>query len=375
MKVALVHDYLNQYGGAERVLEAFTEIFPNAPIYTLIYSPKQVRGVFSDKKIQTSFLQKIPFAKSKHRIFPLLMPIAIEQFDLSDYDVILSDSASFAKGVITKPNTLHICYCHTPPRYAWDDSHKYIEEFGMPGIIKKVIPFFMNYIRLWDKEAALRVDKFICNSNFVAKRIKKYYNRKAKVIYPPVNTKNFEVAKLSSDVTSELSHATSYFLMVGRILPYKRFDIAVEAFNKLGKPLKIVGEGPERKKLENKAKKNIEFLGELHDQELRDYYKNCKAFIFPQEEDFGIVALEAMASGRPIIAYQGGGALESIKEGKTGIFFDEQTPEALIRAIRKFNPKNFNPSQIRTHALKFDKEKFKKKIKDFVEKSYYDYRH
>ena len=366
MKVALVHDYLNQYGGAEKVLEAFCEIFPNAPIYTLIYAPKQIRGAFSDRKIRTSFLQKIPFAKSRHRIFPLLMPIAIEQFDLSDYDVVLSDSASFAKGVITKPNTLHICYCHTPPRYAWDDSHKYIEEFGLPGIIKKLVPFFMNYIRLWDKEAALRVDKFICNSNFVAKRIKKYYNREAKVIHPPVETKMFEKARLRpSGYGGQAS-----FLMVGRLLPYKRFDIAVKAFNKLGKPLKIVGDGPERKKLENIAKQNIEFLGEFYNEDLKEYYQNCQAFVFPQEEDFGIVALEAMAAGKPVIAYRSGGALESIKEKKTGIFFDEQTPEALTRAVRKFNPRNFNSPKIREHALKFDKEKFKKKIKDFVEKSW-----
>ena len=366
MRVALIHDYLNQYGGAERVLEAFSEIFPNAPIYTLIYNPKKIRGAFSDKNIQTSFLQKIPLAKSRHRIFPLLMPIAIEQFDLSDYDVILSDSASFAKGVITKPNTLHICYCLTPLRYAWDDSHKYIEEFGMPGPIKKLIPFFMNYIRLWDKEAALRVDKFICISKFVARRIKKYYNREAKVIYPPVEAKIFSVSGSSGE--------GKYFLMVGRLLAYKRFDIAIKAFNKLGKPLKIVGDGPERKRLRKIAKENIEFLEEISDKKLISYYQNCRAFIFPQEEDFGIVALEAMACGRPVIAYRSGGVLESVKEGKTGIFFDEQTPESLIRAVRKFRAKDFNPKKIRQHALKFDKEKFKKKIKDFVEKSYYDYR-
>lgn len=365
MRVALVHDYLNQYGGAERVLEAFTEIFPNAPIYTLIYDPKQIRGVFSDKKIRTSFLQKVPFAKSKHRIFPLLMPIAVEQFDLSDYDVVLSDSTSFAKGVITRPETLHICYCHTPLRYAWDDSHKYIEEFGLPRPIKTLVPFFMNYIRLWDKEAALRVDKFLCNSHFVAKRIKKYYDRDAQVIYPPVDVKAFSIGN---------SNKEKFFLMVGRLQAYKRFDIAIQAFNKLGKPLKIIGDGPERKKLEKMAGKNIEFLGERYEEDLKKCYQGCQAFILPQEEDFGLIAIEAMAAGKPVIAYQGGGALESVKEGETGLFFDEQTPESLIKAIRKFRPANFNSKKIHKHALKFDKEKFKKKIKDFVEKSYYDYR-
>jgi len=366
MRIALVHDYLNQFGGAERVLEAFCEIFPDAPIYTLIYDSKKMKGAFSGKKIRTSFLQKIPFAKSKHRIFPLLMPIAIEQFDFSDYDIVLSDSASFAKGIITKPETLHICYCHTPLRYAWDDSHKYIEEFGLPKIIKRFIPFFMNYIRIWDKEAALRVDKFICNSNFVAKRIKKYYSRDAEIIYPPVDTKNF--------LPSPAKSWGSYFLMVGRLLAYKRFDIAVRAFNELGKPLKIIGDGPEVKKLKKISNKNIEFLGEINREELKNYYQNCLALIFPQEEDFGIVPLEAMACGKPVIAYRGGGALESIKDGETGIFFNEQTVDSLIGAINRFHPEKFDAQTIRAHTMKFDKEIFKKNIKNFVEKSYHDYR-
>lgn len=360
MRIALVHDYLNQYGGAERVLEAFTEIYPSAPIFTLIHDPKKIRDAFSGKKIYTSFLQKIPWAKSHHRSFPLLMPIAIEKFDLSNYDVVLSDSASFAKGVITKPETLHICYCHTPPRYAWDDSHKYIKEFAMPKLAKIFIPFFMNYIRLWDREASYRVDKFICNSNFVGQRIKKYYKRQAKVIYPPVDTKKFTLGDKISN----------YFLMVGRLLSYKRFDIGIKAFNKLELPLKIIGDGPERKKLEKLANKNIEFFGELDGEDLEKYYQRCQALIFPQEEDFGIVPLEAMACGRPVIAYRAGGVLESTKEGETGIFFDEQTPEYLIRAINNFTPTKFNPKKIRDHVLKFDKELFKKKIKDFIKESY-----
>jgi len=366
MKIALVHDYLNQYGGAERVLEAFCEIFPDAPIFTLIYAPEKFYkgAIFTKRKIKTSFLQKVPFAKSKHRLFPLLMPIAVEYFDLSDYDLILSDSASFAKGVITKPESLHICYCHTPPRYIWDDCHKYIEEFGLPKIIKKLIPFFISYIRLWDREAAMRVDKFLCNSNFVARRIAKYYKRKAVVIYPPVDTDAFFISNEPKD---------SYFLMVGRLLAYKRFDIAVKVFNKLGEPLKIIGDGPERKRLEKIAKKNIEFLGEIYEKDLVRLYQGCKAFVFPQEEDFGIVPLEAMACGKPVIAYRGGGALESVKEGETGIFFDEQTPKSLIQAVENFQSKKFNPEKIRRHALKFSKERFKKEIKSFVEKSWQEH--
>lgn len=366
MRIALVHDYLNQYGGAERVLGALTEIFPEAPIYTLIYDKKIIENFFPGKKIRVSFLQKIPLVKSYHRFFPPLMPIAVEKFDLANYDLVISDSAAFAKGVITKPETLHICYCHTPIRYAWDDSHKYIREFSMPSIFKVFIPFFMNYIRLWDREASFRVDKFICNSNFVAQRIKKYYRRDATVIYPPVDTKEFFPSKNKSE---------GYFLMVGRLLPYKRFDIAIKAFNILDIPLKIIGDGPQMKKLKKLANWNIEFLNELSSDKLREYYQNCQALIFPQEEDFGIVALEVMACGKPVIAFRGGGALESIKEGETGVFFDEQTVDSLINAVKNFNSSKFNPLKIRQHALKFDKEIFKKKIKDFVEKAYYESRH
>ena len=372
MKVALVHDYLTQYGGAERVLEVFSEIFPDAPIYTLIYNSKklhrqtvfkQTNTVFSDKKVITSFLQKIPFAKSKHRIFPLLMPAAIEQFDFSGYDLVLSDSASFAKGIITKPECLHICYCHTPPRYVWDDSHKYIQEFGFSKFVKKLIPFFMSYIRIWDKEASLRVDKFICNSHFVSERIRKYYNKKALVIHPPVDIEMFYPSSTASGKN---------FLIVGRLLTYKRFDVAIKAFNKLNEPLTIVGDGPEMKRLKKMANSNIKFLGEVNDQELREHYQSCRALIFPQEEDFGIVALEAMACGKPVIAYRGGGALESIEENETGIFFDKQESESLIEAVAKFKTKNFDSKIIREQALKFSKQKFKEKIKSFIKEHYND---
>ncbi|MBU1292126.1 glycosyltransferase [Patescibacteria group bacterium] len=356
MRVALVHDYLNQYGGAERVLEAFGQIFPKAPIYTLLYDKKRTGYAFEGREIHTSFMQKVPFVKSHHRPFLMLMPLAIEQFDLSDYDLILSDSASYAKGVITSPQTLHICYCHTPIRYAWDDSHKYIEEFGYSSLIKKVIPFFMNYIRVWDEQAAQRVDKFIANSRFVSQRIRKYYKRESKVIHPPVKTDLFYVAPKPEE----------YFLMVGRFLPYKRFNLAIEAFNQLGWSLKIIGDGPERKKLEALANDNIEFLGLVSDQKLRDFYAHCQAFIFPQEEDFGITAVEAMASGRPVIAYQGGGILEIIQSEITGLFFKEQTTDCLIEVLKKFNPDNFNSQVIRERALEFDQERFKEKIIKFI---------
>ena len=356
MKVALVHDYLNQYGGAERVLEAFCQIFPKAPIYTLLYDKEKTGWAFEDRHIQTSFLQKIPLLKSHHRPFLMLMPLAIEQFDLSQYDLVLSDSASYAKGVITSPKTLHICYCHTPIRYAWDDSHKYIEEFGYPGLVKKFIPFFMNYIRLWDEQAAQRVDQFIANSQFVAQRIKKYYHQDSEVIHPPVKTNLFYLA----------DRPDKYFLMVGRFLPYKRFDLAIESFNQLGLPLKIIGDGPEKKKLQKKAKSNIEFVGLVADEKLKDYYAHCQAFIFPQEEDFGITAVEAMAAGRPVIAYQAGGALEIVQPGITGLFFKEQTTDYLIETLRNFKLTDFDPNLIRKKAMEFDEERFKEKIREFI---------
>jgi glycosyltransferase involved in cell wall biosynthesis len=359
MRIALVHDYLVQYGGAERVLECFTELFPYAPIYTLIYDKELMLGALEGKDIQTSFIQNIPFASKRHRIFPPLMPTAIEQFDFSLYDVVLSDSSSFAKGIITGPETLHICYMHTPMRYAWDDCQKYTEEFYFPSFIKKMVPFFMNFIRVWDRASADRPDRIIANSNFIAQRIKKYYKRDSVVIHPPVNVNNFNIKKQG---------LSDCFLIVGRLMRYKRFDIVVEAFNKLGLKLKIIGRGPELENLKKAAKPNIEFVGRVSDEKLADYYAECRAFIFPQEEDFGIVAIEAMASGRPVIAFRGGDIPEHIEEGKTGIFFDKQTPEALIEAVKKFKDEDFDPEYIRTKSLKFDREIFKSKIKDYVEK-------
>lgn len=306
-------------------------------------------------------MQKVPLVKSHHRPFLMLMPLAIEQFDLSEYDLVLSDSASYAKGVITPADTLHICYCHTPIRYAWDDSHKYIKEFGYSNLVKKVIPFFMNYIRVWDEQAAQRVDNFIANSNFVASRIKKYYQRESQVVHPPVKVSFFYI----------VPKPDRYFLMTGRFLPYKRFDLAIDAFNQLGWPLKIIGDGPERKKLQKKAKSNIEFLGLVSDERLKDYYAHCQAFIFPQEEDFGITAVEAMASGRPVIAYQSGGALEIIKPGITGLFFEKQDVDCLINALKRFNSNDFSPQIIRGEAMKFDQERFKEKIIKFINESLY----
>ncbi|MEI7891027.1 MAG: glycosyltransferase [bacterium] len=359
MKIAFVHDYLVQYGGAERVLECLCELYPYAPIYTILHNPEAMHGVFAEKRIYTSYLQKVPFARRWHRIFPLLMPPAIEQFDFSDYDVIISDSSSYAKGIITRPETLHICYMHTPMRYAWDDCQKYTRDFYFPNIIKKIIPFAMNYIRLWDKVSSERVDVFIANSNFVARRIKKYYHKDSIVIHPPVDTEKFRIRDANS--------GEKYFLMVGRLIAYKRHSVAIRAFNELGLSLKIVGRGPELERLKKIAGPTVEFLSRVDDEELKQYYANCQAVIFPQEEDFGIVAIEALSSGKPLIAFRGGDIPEHMEENKMGVFFDLQTKESIMNAVQRFEKLSFDGEYIRRKVLKFDREVFKQKMMDFIE--------
>lgn len=352
MRVAFVHEYLNQFGGAERMLQVLCAIFPNAPIYTLLYDPDATGHVFDDRVVVTSFLQNILFAKNHHRIFPLLMPLAIERFDFSEYDLVISLSASFAKGIITNPKTKHICYCLTPPRFLWDNSQRLTEEFGFPKIIKKLLPPFISYLRVWDQEASMRVDEFWSISGFIRDRVKKYYNKDSRIIYPPVDIDKFYISK---DIEP-------YFLMVGRLVSYKRFDLAIKVFNKLGLPLKIAGQGPELKRLQNIAKHNIKFVGLVADNELSELYSHCKALIFPQEEDFGIVPLEAMASGRPVIAYKAGGAMETVLEYKTGIFFENQSEESIIDAMTKFNSTKFDSNICRNQAEQFNLLKFKEDI-------------
>jgi len=352
MRIALVHEYLNQFGGAERVLQVLGAMFPDAPIYTLFYDAEATGGVFERREIRTSFLQKAPFIKKYHRFFPLFMPMAVESFDFSEFDVVLSISASFAKGVITKPHTKHICYCLTPPRFLWDDSQKFMEDFDYPKAVKIALPPLITYLRLWDKEASYRVDEFVAISNFVKDRITKYYSRDAQVVYSPVNVSKFSISQNIGD----------YFFMAGRLVSYKKFDLAIKVFNKLGWSLKIAGIGPETAKLKKLAGKNIEFLGLVSDEKLAGLYGQAKAFIFPQEEDFGITPLESMASGRPVIAYRSGGAVETVIEGETGIFFDEQTEESLVAALKGFNADNFDPEKCLEQAMKFDIPVFKENI-------------
>lgn len=352
MRLALVHDYLNQYGGAERVLKALCELFPDAPIYTFVYDKKGSNGEFDDHIIYPSFLQRIPGAVRYHRIFPLLMPMAAEMWDLSEYDVVISDSDGFGKGVITSPDSVHISYCHTPPRFLWDGWHDALHSSGIPRIFQYLAPPALTYLRMWDYNAASRVDHFVANSHFVASRIKKYYRRESRVIYPPVALNNFKGIWKKQD----------YYLLLMRLVPYKHPEIAVEAFNTLNLPLKVVGSGPLLPKLKAMAKKNIAFTGALPHAKVAQCYGQAKALIFPQEEDFGISAIEACASGTPVIAYKAGGAKETIKEGVNGMFFDEQTPESIIKAIKTFQKMKFDGTIIRKTAKYFDEKRFKQEI-------------
>ncbi len=358
MNVSIVHDYLIQYGGAERIIEVFHELFPEAPVYTSIYVSRFLPDSFKKMNIQTSFLQKFPLARrGAQKEFLLLYPLAFRRFNLKDYDVVLSSSAAWAKGIITPHHVCHICYCHSLMRFAWSFD-QYVKREDLPRLLGKILPLVVAPLKRWDMTSSRRVNYFIANSKLTANRIGKIYKRKATIIYPPVRC---------SDFTVNNSSKKDSFLIVSRLAPYKRIDIAIEAFNRLALPLMIVGEGRDRKSLEKIAGSNIHFMGRASGDELRLYYSNCRAFILPGEEDFGMTSLEAQASGRPVIAYAAGGALESVIEGKTGTFFHEQTPEALIRTVKKLDRLEFDSRIIRKHAEKFDVEVFKRKIKSFLE--------
>ncbi|MDP3888748.1 MAG: glycosyltransferase [bacterium] len=357
MKIALVYDRVNKIGGAERILTALHEIWPEAPLYTAVYN-KETASWADDFDVKTSFLQNFPFAKTHHEFFMPIAPLAFESFNFNDYDVVISITSAEAKGIITGPKTLHVCYCLTPTRYLWSSTWEYPIPFFLRPIMTK--------IRCWDYVAAQRPDVYLAISNCVAGRIKKYYRREAKVIYPPVDLEKWEVGREKWEVGD-------YFLVVSRLVPYKRIDIAIEAFNELKLPLKIIGIGTEEKKLKRMAKGNIEFLGQLTDKEVLSYYQKCKAVVFPQDEDFGLVPLEAQTCGKPVIAYKGGGALETIVEGSTGEFFYPQESGALKEKIRQFDALKYKKEFCIREAGKFDKIAFLKKFKEFVEEEWKNY--
>jgi glycosyltransferase involved in cell wall biosynthesis len=362
MKVAIIADWLTDFGGAERVILKLHKLFPDAPIFTSVFNKDNMKE-FEGADIRTSFLQKIPLAKKKHQMFLSLMPLAFEHFDLSEFDVVISSAHSCAKGVITKPETMHICYCHSPMRYVWDNCHSYIKNYNVPILVKKLAQKPLHKLRLWDKLAADRVDFFIANSATTQQRIKKYYKRESSVIYPMVDLDRFEPARKEN-----------YFVAIGRLIPYKKFDLTVQTFNKLGLPLKIIGTGIEEEKLKKMAKGNIEFLGRIEDQKASEIIAKAKALIFPQLEDFGITPLEAMACGVPVIAYKKGGATETVTT-KSGVFFKEQTVKSLEKAIKTFLKKKFSKKEIKAQAQKFSPSVFDKKIIKFIENKWEIFNH
>ena len=365
MKIAIIHDWLVTYAGAERVLEQMLNCFPEADIFSLIdFLPEQKRSFILNKPVTTSFIQRLPFAEKKYRNYLPLMPLAVEQLDLSGYNLIISSSYAVAKGVITGPDQLHVCYCHSPIRYAWDLQHKYLSESGLTkgfkGWLARII---LHYIRLWDQRSAYGVDAFVANSYFVARRINKIYRRDAAVIYPPVDVDRFSCCD-----TKE-----KFYLTASRMVPYKRIDMIVEAFTAMpDRRLVVIGEGPDFEKIRAKAGANVTLLGYQPFEVLKDHLQRSRAFIFAAEEDFGIAPLEAQACGTPVIAYKKGGAVETIRglgsEKPTGVFFEEQTVECLMKAVDTFekNANTISFEDCRVNALRFSSERFRSEFKDFV---------
>lgn len=363
MKTVLIHDWLvSSVGGGEKVLQAMHELFPS-PIFTLIQNPEKLKtGYFAQKQIHSSWIERLPFAQSKFRSFLPFFPLAVEQFDLSGYEVILSSSHCVAKGVLTHADQMHICYCHTPMRYAWDLSFEYLQEAKLEKGVKSALArFFLHYLRGWDLQSAQRVDWFIANSKVVARRIQKLYGRKAEVIYPPVDTKFYEYQ----------AQKESHYVTASRLVSYKKIDLIVEAFSHMPhRKLIVIGDGPEFSKIQKKAGKNVELLGYQSNEKLKDYLQRARAFVFAAYEDFGILPVEAMACGTPVIAFGKGGAKETVIEGKTGTFFEEQTVSSLIQAIERFETLSLDPFQIHQHAQSFCLEQFQSQYKRFVEEKY-----
>jgi len=355
-KVALVYDRVNKWGGAERVLLTLHEMFPDAPLYTSLYDEKKAPWAKVFPKVYTSFLQKIPFAKSNHELFGWLMPFVFESFCFDKYDLIISVTSEAAKGIITKPKTRHICYCLTPTRYLWSHYDLYFKNPIMRRISKPIV----RYLRSWDKIAAQRPDRIIAISSEVARRIKKYYDRDSEIIYPPVETPEVAIVNHSRG---------GYFLIVSRLVYYKRVDLAIKAFNKLKLPLVIVGSGSQINNLKLIAKNNIKFAGEVSEDKLVEYYKNAKALIMSQEEDFGIASVEAQSFGVPVIAFKKGGVLDTVVEGRTGIFFLKQEVDSIVSAVAQFNERPiFDRPSLVENAYRFSKTVFKMNFFDIVNK-------
>lgn len=360
VRVALAHDYLNQYGGAERVLEDLHVLYPDAPVHTSIYWPARMSPEIRSMQIRTSFMQSLPGVLSHHQPYLMAYPLAFESFDFSGYDLVISNSSAFCKGIVTTPQTLHVCYCLTPMRWVWG-YRAYVQREKLGRTARAILPFAISQLRSWDVATAQNVDRFVAISRAVAARIRKYYRREADVIYPPVNCGSF---------SPQPGKEQDYFLVVSRLIPYKRIDLAVDACTQLRLPLKIVGSGGrDEAALRARAGSTVEFLGRVSDEALRDLYARCRAFLFPGEEDFGIAPLEANASGRPVVAFAGGGALDTVVDGQTGVLFHEQTVASLADALRRFQTLAWDPSALRAHAETFDTRVFRERLGAFVNES------
>jgi len=359
VKIAIVHDWIVSLGGAEKVLKEIYSLFPQADVFTLFYKKSSLIELgIKPEKVKASFMQKIPFVDKKYRYLLPIMPYAVESLNLTEYDLVISSSHAFAKGVLTGSNQIHISYIHTPMRYAWEMYHRYLRDFRLDRGLRKILAgYVFNKIRLWDLATSNRPDYYIANSEVVAKRIRKFYGKDSLVIYPPVDVKKFSVREKKED----------FYLTAGRLVPYKRTDLIVEAFSKMpDKKLVIIGEGPELKKIKSKAGKNVTVLGHKPKDTLVDYLSKAKAFVFAAEEDFGILPVEAQACGTPVIAFGRGGARETVIEGKTGLFFMEQNGDSIVDAVYRFEKMNLNVFEIRKNAERFSSDRFRERIKDFI---------
>lgn len=367
MRLALAADWLTTFGGAEHVLAQCIELFPDAPLYTTL-ARRGSLGPLDAADIRVSALQRWYNRTKQHQILLPWMPAAMESLDVRGFDVVLSSSHAVAKGVIVEPSTLHVCYCHTPVRYAWEMEEEYLRDFNVPRLLRKPIKRQLSRLRRWDLTSAKRVDVFIANSTTTQERIKRIYNRESIVISPPVDDRFFEASRLKHQISND------YFLAVGRLVPYKRFDLLIQVANELELPLKIAGRGQDEERLRKLAGPTVEFLGFVPEDDLPGLYANATALLFPQYEDAGIVLLEAQATGTPVIAYNAGGARDALVEGKTGIFFDAQTKDSVRDALKKFETLRFDRDVIRMHAKKFTREKFRTKLKAVIDESYAAFR-
>lgn len=369
MKKALIHDWFSTYAGAEKCVESFTNVWGDFEIYGLIdfLSDSDRDKILKGKRAHTSFIGKLPFAKSKYRNYLPLFPLAIEQFDLSGYDVVLSSSHAVAKGVLTHSNQLHIAYIHTPIRYAWDLYHQYLRESGLDRGLKGMLAkYFLHKIRIWDAASANRVDHYVANSRYIACRIEKIYGKPSDVIYPPVDVDKFTLREAKEE----------FYLTASRMVPYKKVGLIVEAFSQTDKKLVVVGDGPDMAKIKSKAGKNVELLGFADDETMRDLMGRAKAFVFAAEEDFGITPVEAQACGTPVICFGRGGARETVIDGESGLYFMEQNVKELLDAVAKFdqNRDKFEPVKIRENSLRFSRARFEAEIKSYVEKKYEEFK-